>query len=242
MLRGLYRSAAGMLAQAATQDALANNLANTHTSGFKRQIPTVTFSAVWQAQVGERAAARRERLITEYHTDFTQGELHRTEGATDLALDGPDFFVVRTPQGERLTRGGSFHVAPSGELVDASGAVLLGKAGPIRPGAGPWQIREDGTVLAAGQAVDQIRLASRKPSGPPPERLGEALFVARDLTAAPPGETHVLQGWIEQPNLDPVREMVSMIAALRAYEMAQRAVTAQDETLERAINDVGRTR
>ncbi len=231
MLKGLYQAAAGMLARARAQDVNAHNLANAGTAGFRREI------AALQAQrTGTQAAGRGvlpAQFLRSYSmTDLRPGLMEHTGAETDLALDGPGYLVAQTSAGPRLLRGGPLRVNPRGELATLAGDALQGADGnPIRVAGKPWQVREDGSVLSGGAVIGQLQVV--QPSGAL-QRQGGVLFSAA-ATRPVTGGVRVLQGFREHANVEPVKEMVEMIAGMRAYESAQRAVGAQDSSLQQLL-------
>ena len=110
-------------------EVVSHNLANASTLGFKR-----TLLQNWQLRsaqnslVGEPESAQ---YVDVRSHDFNQGSIHETGKDTDLALQGPGFFKVQTPQGVRYTRNGNFRLNPDKQLVTQEGYQVLGKNGPI---------------------------------------------------------------------------------------------------------------
>jgi flagellar basal-body rod protein FlgG len=233
MLRGLYSSAAGMIGQLVQQDVIANNLANVNTSGFKRS--SVSFSALVEqaggagdgAPVSEAAGVSVPLVIPVplARQDTSQGVMGGTVAPTNLAIDGPGYFVVRTPHGDRFTRSGNFRLDTSGRLVAPNGDELLGGKGPIRIPGNDWAIDPDGGIRVGGIVVDKIRI---EPGEGNPKGTGASL------------RGRVIQGRLECSNVNAIQEMVSMIATLRIYEANQRAVQSLDQTLDKVINQTGR--
>lgn len=256
MIRGIYTAATGMLAQQFVQDALANNLANLNTTAFKQDAPT--FRSLHEMALRRYPGASpvgRLGLGSAFDSseiNFAAGPLSSTGNPLDLALNGEGFFVVQTPQGERYARDGRFHVEPAGKgadgkpigyLADAGGKRVMGEKGPIAiPGGAAVAVSEDGSVIAnpkdpsGGTVIDRLKIVAAPPSAFRKE--GGNLFSINATPAAI--KTMVRSGFLEGANLNPVSEMVRMITVQRAYEAAQRAVTAQDETLGRTVNDIAR--
>jgi flagellar basal-body rod protein FlgG len=238
MIRGLYVAAEGMAARQKAQDAIANNLANLNTTGFKADRPA--FATVYERQLyrieGARAlpigALSAGAILHELYTDLQQGALTTSGNPLDVAIDGVGFFAVQTPQGIRYTRNGAFQLDASGTLVTRAGSPVLGEGNqPIRaPRNATVQIGEDGSVLANGT------------------RVGRLLIVQGELAKAPDGDfigaaqpvanSRVVAGALETSNVSMVREMVTMIELIRAYETHQKIIHAHDETLGRAINEL----
>jgi flagellar basal-body rod protein FlgF len=146
------------------RDAIANNLANLNTTGFKADRPA--FATVYERQLyrveGTRAqpigALSAGAILRELYTDSQQGALTTTGNPLDAAIDGAGFFAVQTAQGVRYTRNGAFQLDASGTLTTRAGNPVLGENNqPIRvPPNATVQIGEDGSVLANGTRVARL--------------------------------------------------------------------------------------
>lgn len=256
MIRGLYAAASGMLAGLVRQDAVANNLANVNTPGYKRDVAvTAAFPSVllrrlagpafggylgWGrggpvlGRVGLGAAVAGTIPVLE------PGQMRATGVDTDLAIEGDGWFRVETARGERYTRQGNLRRDAEGRLVTAAGDPILGEAGPITVGPGTFEVDAGGGVWVDGEKVGRLSLVRLDAAAL--EREGAGLYRLAD--GAPPPEpasgATVRQGYLEGANVDLVGTMVEMLAVFRAYEASQKAVTAADNVLGRAVNDIGR--
>lgn len=211
--------------------AVANNMANSSTAGFRRE--GVVFAEHMTA-LGEGAtlsmAGARGREI-----DLSPGSLSQTGGRLDLALERDGFFMVQTPQGPRLTRAGAFMASAEGELVNADGHPVLddGQAAiALPPGTRDIGVGPDGTISADGQAVGRIGVFEQ----PDPSRLrheGGTLFAAEGAEPLP--DAVVRQGFLEESNVDPVLEIARMIEVQRAYELGQSFLDGEDQRIRAAI-------
>ncbi|HOM82634.1 MAG TPA: flagellar hook-basal body protein [Armatimonadota bacterium] len=227
MVKGLYASASGMVAEITRQEVIANNLAHASSSGFQRQL--ASFRAT--APVGGTSPAGplplepgvREASVT---TDYSPGTVISTGNPLDVALDGDGFFVIRAPGGLLYTRDGGFRVGPEGRLETQDGDPVLGREGEIIVGRGPVTIAADGTVYSNGVPTGRLQVVEF------PEGAGGEIRVVE----AP----RVLSGYREGSNVNTVREMAAMIAGYRHYEANQRAIQMQDRTLEQAAGEVAR--
>lgn len=251
MIRGMYLAGQGMLLQRRHMDVITNNIANADTTGFKReQLVSHSFDSVMISRVNDARYNGRPQDVGRMHLgtqvdqkfiNFAQGALEGTERTTDLALIGDVFFVLETPAGERFTRAGAFHIDDLGYLVDGNGNLLLGLAGPINVGSLDFHVDQFGTVRVDGVTVDTIRLVTFE-DNESLRKEGSNLFTSLEEPLDAPAEFRVLQGFLENSNVDVAREMVDMITTFRAYETAQRILQMQDETLARAVNDIARLR
>jgi len=163
LIRGWYTAASGMRAQQWRLDAVANNLANVDTDGYKRDVAAfkafpelllrrqdddgvyhIPFGSADAAPIIGKMGMGVE--LNELYTCFEQGALKETTSDFDLAMDGKGFFAVATPYGERYTRNGSFVLGKEGYLETKEGYPVLGENGPIRVRANNFQIDKDGSI------------------------------------------------------------------------------------------------
>jgi len=154
-------AASGLQARMDSLDLLANNLANTSTSGYKadREFYTTYFSP---EASGLDPTVGDSPVVEKRWTDFAQGPLLATGNPTDLALSGSGFFAVNGPNGPLYTRNGSFQISSQGRLVSAEGyPVRLSSGQPldVQPGA-PLQISADGQVAQNGVPLGQLQLVN----------------------------------------------------------------------------------
>lgn len=215
------------------QDVASNNLANVSTDGFK----------------GEKVFARMvdgALPTADAVTDFTPGAITDTGNKYDVAVEGNNFFVAQSPNGERLSRGGALHVDDKGDLVDASGHALLGDHGPIQVSdkggvaPGDLSIGRSGIVTVDGREVGRLRLESI-PDNASLAHEGSGLFVPpQKRTPLGDDTTVVRQGALEQSNVSSVGEMVDMISIQRAFTSVQKAMTTLDATRGIATTELGR--
>jgi flagellar basal body rod protein FlgG len=250
MIYGLYQSAAGMMVNEYRQNVLANNLANAETVGFKRDV--VAFAERQRAsEAGRREGPTNELLeglcggvwLAQTKTDFDEGNLVRSENPLDVALAGPGFLRVAARGQEYLTRDGRMVMDPDGWLVAATdGAAILGRGGqPIRlnPRGGAVSIDEDGRIEQDGATRGRLAVVGVDDA----DRLrktGASRFVAEDaqLGRSP---AKVMSGYTESSGVEPIQELVSMIAASRAYQFNAQMVSLQDASAGRLINVVAST-
>jgi flagellar basal-body rod protein FlgF len=260
MIKGLYTSAAGMLPLDYRQDLVANNLANVNTSGYKQDRAFVhelinadlylnengiastglpprlvnVMPAAYRAAVGDASQ------VIVHRTDFTRGKMEVTGNDLNLAIDGDGFFAIDTPQGEQYTRSGYFSVNADGELVTAEGYTVLGDAGPINVQGGKIIVQNNGNVMVNNEPRGTLRITDfSKPYRM--TKTADNLFIAEAGSAEQEAEDFVIrQGVLEQANTHPIDQMVKMIEILRLFELNQRAIRLQDETLQQAVTQTGR--
>lgn len=217
---------------------IANNIANANTTGFRRE--GVVFSEYMVAldRRGETLAMAnaRGRMV-----DLSAGSMTLTNGQFDLAIEGEGYFLVQTPQGNRLTRAGAFMPNAEGELVNPDGHHLLddGQAPIIVPdGIRHVGVGDDGTITADGLPIGRVGVF-----GPPDpsQMLHEAgtLFTpGTEITAWEEGR--VRQGFLEESNVNPVLEISRMVEVQRAYELGQSFLDGEDQRIRAAITAMTR--
>jgi flagellar basal-body rod protein FlgG len=237
MLSGLNTAAAGMAAQQQRMDAVANDLANANTTGYKHQ--RVGFRDLVYEQTG-RSSAQGVRTgsgaaAVDAGRAFAQGSLQRTDRTLDVAIQGEGFLRVRLADGrDALTRDGGLHIDGNRRLVTATGA-LVQPAITIPEGVAEDQISigADGTVLANRQRVGKLDvLTVRSTQGL--LSIGDNAFVATAASGAPvaaPQATVLSQGALEASNTDMASAMVEMIESQRAFQLASKAITTADEMM-----------
>lgn len=217
---------------------VANNIANANTTGFKAE--GVMFSE-FVASLGPDTdslsmAAARVKL-----TDRTQGTLTQTGGAFDLAIEGHGYFLIDTPEGQRLTRAGSFTPNENGELVTMDGNRVLDAGGApvfVPTGAGPVGIAADGTISAGGTAVGQVGIVA--PTNPEEMRRQTGTLFEAASGFGPALQGRVLQGFVEDSNVNPIAQVSRMIEVQRAYELGQSFLDTEDDRIRGVIQAVGR--
>jgi len=260
MIEGIFISASGMLPKGTQQEAIANNLANVQVPGFKRDSLFLReMQEAKKTQSGDYPDWRINRFEGSW-TDFDQGALKRTGSQLDLAINGKGFFVVKTPDGDQYTRNGTFVRSSEGTLVNVLGHPVLGEGGgeitvpstfeaPIIDAAGNIKGRDElseiDTSLGKLQIVDFPDLYDPNFSAQTPfqkalNKSKDGYFIPQPGVTQVPAESFELaQGFLEESNVSTVLEMVKMIDVFRSYEADQKALQIQDETLDRAVNDVG---
>ena len=213
----------------ARQEAVAHNLANASTPGFK----------------GERVFAKLLEGVgvePQGQIDLRGGGMMDTGRPLDLALDGDGFMVVETPEGERLVRGGSFQMDVTRTLVDANGNPLLGDSGPIMLPEGEFEITPLGEVRVDGATVATLRVDRPNKDAKLWREGGTHFRLEGEAEGVERGEVKVRQGHLEESNVDPVGALVDMIEIQRAYSALQRSVLVVDGVMDRISNDLGRVK
>lgn len=219
-----------MQAQTRRMDAIATNLANQGVSGFKR-FGDATESYEVQGAHGTLWGQRTDRQI-----DWSQGNLNRTGRELDLALFGEGFFAVESPEGERYTRDGEFHLTPEGSLVTSQGWAVAWEVrdGLVDPTGRALTVDGDGNVRQGEVEIGRLKLVDfvdKQALVPGGRGTWSAPAGAQEATV----EAAVQQGSLEESNATSVEEMVSMIETQRHFDVLTRTVAAIQE-LEQRLN------
>jgi flagellar basal-body rod protein FlgF len=218
--------------------ATAHNIANMSTTGFRREEVLFAEMLVDQPDAPGTIAMTAARVR---HSDLSQGALTMTGGRLDFALEGPGFFMIETPEGQRLTRSGAFTRSPEGELVTMDGMRVLDAGGApvfLPPDAASISVAADGTIAADGQPIGQLGMVEVIE----PNRLTRQsglLFVPDDAELVPAEQTRVIQGALEGSNVDPVLEMARMIEVQRGYELGSNFLEREDERIRAVVRTLG---
>ncbi|WCB91357.1 Flagellar basal-body rod protein FlgG [Baekduia alba] len=236
----MYTAAAGMAAQQTRLDAVSSDLANVDTTGYKSA--RVAFRDLVYDDAQGYGAAKGVTIgagsaATSIGRSSAQGALQDTKRTLDVALNGPGFLQVKLADGSKaLTRDGNLEVAPDGRLRLSSGGQVLEPAIKVPAGADPDAIKigSDGSVSYNNVALGQIKIVDV----PAPTGLqggpGNTYVAtkASGATRAADKSTILTQGSLEASNVDEATAMTDMIEAQRAFQMASKAITTQDQVLE----------
>jgi len=229
----LISAASGMKARMESLDMLANNIANSETTGFKADRE---FYNLYQQQLP---------MIENHWTDFGQGSLVATGNPLQLALSGKGFFAVNGADGTVYTRNGNLQILKNNQLATPEGYTVRDvrrKGQPIT--VDPSQtiaIDKTGVVSQGGQAVGQIEIAQTPAAAGAIHKLGQTYFSLADrATAAPAPDTEVIQGNLEQSNVTVADSAMRLVSVMRQFEMLQKAMTVGAQMNKEAIQEVAR--
>ncbi|MGL4395232.1 MAG: flagellar basal-body rod protein FlgF [Hyphomicrobium sp.] len=235
---GLYVGLSGQLALQRRLDAVANNVANSATAGFRAE--EITFESLISRNASEPVAfaSSGETFISR-----RAGETVPTGNPLDIAVQGDAWLAVQTPGGTAYSRDGRMRMMPTGELqtmtgnpiVDESGAPLI-----LSPTGGPPQISQDGRIMQNGKQMGRIGLFTIDPGA----RLTRAdnASVIPDRPAQPVVDfsaTGVVQGFVERANVNSVLEMTNLITLTRSFDAVTKAMTDGETSLRDAIQALG---
>jgi flagellar basal-body rod protein FlgF len=216
---------------------VANNIANLSTTGFRREGVIFAEHVKRLEDAPSLSMARASGRVV----DLSQGELSQTGGSFDFAIRGEGFFLIETPEGERLSRAGHFTPNAEGDLVNPDGMRLLDAGGApvfVPPDAGPVALAPDGTLSANGLPLARIGLWL--PADPTSLRHQQGTLFAADAPEPMQEGGVILQGYLESSNVNPIAELSRMIEVQRAYEMGQKLLDREDERIRNTIQALGR--
>jgi flagellar basal-body rod protein FlgG len=233
VITGLWTSEAGLAIQGLRLDAVADDVANEATPGFKAELVSAVSGPPQYGPLGS-VSFGGGAAVAAVTRDWRQGPLQASGRTWDLAVQGPGFFSVRLADGTvAYTRAGDFMLDAQGTLVDQAGDPVLSTAGtpitvPPSPDGQAPVVRGDGTILVGGKAVAQLGLAAfTNPDGLLPGPNGTWLPGA---TAGAPQTTGTLgtvrQGFLEVSNTDMAAALTEMLDAARSFQFNAAAAAA----------------
>ena len=243
MVNGLYTARNGMMLLQEMMDNTAHNLSNANTTGFKKSL----MASIAQVDIERNDELKlhqdEDHQMSENYIDYSQGSLLRTENPLDLALESSGFFEIETENGIRYTRNGSFTLNGMGYLVTLQGHKVLGEDGqPINlEEASEFHVSASGRVYGNGKEAIKLSIVDFEDKRAELGREGYNLYYSK--TGAEPQQAlnaTVKQGFLESSNVSVIDSMVEMIRFQRNYEANQKSITSTDETLSKAVNDIGR--
>jgi flagellar basal-body rod protein FlgG len=210
-------------------DVVANNLANSQTSGFKKD-----FSHVFATEEGFEVGTA---------VDLTPGDMLATENSLDIAISGAGFFAIQTPAGVRYTRAGNFAVDQDGDLATKDGMKVLSDSdSPINVGQGLASFTDSGAVVVNGAEAGRVKIVTFEDSLAL-EKEGSSRFKWNGDPAAieEVADARIKVGHLEQSNVSPVDEMVHLMSAYREFEAVQRTLkTLMTDMNSKLIQELGR--
>jgi flagellar basal-body rod protein FlgF len=226
MDNGLYQAAGAMRSGERRIEAIAHNLANVSTRGFKRQ---TSFAHAIRSSRGNES-----QVVSGGAPDLSQGPIDITGNPLDLALDGPGWFVVEDPSGRTYTRDGSFHVDDRGTLVTQDGQSVAwnGARGSLRPAGRAVSIDSTGQVRQGDSLIGQLDIVDvDKPATLMQAEAGR--WAAPQGTHEVPAKAQVRQGSVERSNVESMDELVALLSVQRSFESAATTLRTIEQSYTR---------
>lgn len=249
MLRSLYMAGNAMLTNMKRMDVITNNFSNSDTIGYKKdRLISRSFEDMLIARINDRNVVNARRVgplntgihVDEIVTSFAQGPIESTGKKTDLTVKGNGFIVINSPAGERYTRSGSFNIDANGFLVTDEGYFVMGENGPLMIPDSEFVIDKTGAVYINEEYVDTLLIVGFE-NLEDLRKEGDSLYLNSNAgNAFIPPDGELMQGYLEGSNVDLMQETVNMIEVLRNYESNQRIIRMLDDTLGKAVNEIGR--
>ena len=258
MLKEIYTAAMGMLPQQTKLEVTANNIANANTTGFKRE-------AVFERNLLEAKQnlnnvpgdVEQDDAPLGTYVDFSKGSFNQTDNPLDLAIENQNgFFVLQDEAGNSFySKAGHFKLSTDGTIQAMDGKSLMGLSGDLSVSGGftksesgvnnskelNLRIAENGDVFLNDTNIGTVQVAGiDNPESL--KKVSDNAFEAREDTIVnviPQEEVALRQGWLENSNVDVIKEMVSMIELQRAFEAGSKVIQANNETLDKTIT-IGR--
>lgn len=251
MVRGLYTAYTGLMNQQYRLDTITNNLANSATTGYKKEGATAqAFDEMFAIKVRDGSEDYIDKRIGkmslgvkigENYTDYTQGNLRQTENTFDVAIAGDGFFEISFTnkadvQSYKYTRDGSFTLTREGFLVTKDGDFVQGQNGNIQISTtAEVVIDEQGNIIENGEITDRLKVVDFEDYNYL-KKYGENMYDKVEGYTEKEADYGIEQGYLEMSNSNVISEMVEMITITRAFETNQKFVQAADETLEKDVN------
>ena len=248
----LYENASALRGLEQYQNVIANNIAASHVSGFKKV--AVSFEAV---EGGEIARSTHDRLRNEMpgsfpvmknQVDFNEGELKETHNPLDMAVRGDGFFALMNTNGEAVyTRDGQHYINAEGVMVNSMGHEFSDAGGnniQTIPGGGELIIDKSGQIFQGEQNIGQVGVFVFDDPLMELQKVGGG-FVAKEEGIEPeladPEKFTLMQGYLEDSNVSAIEEMIGLIEVSRAHEANQKMISTFDENIGKAIGTLGQT-
>jgi len=224
-------------------DVIANNLANMNTKGFKAE-KMVFVEHLVRSKGGEEPFNNKVSYSRDIATrrDMAEGQLESTGNPLDLALSGEGFFVLQTEQGDIYTRNGRFQLDSTGQLVNQKGMPVLSDNNQpffFTPEDGKVSIARDGSVSTKNGDIGKLAVVTFE--NMQDLRPGaDSQFITEEIPTAV-DEPNVIQGMLEQSNINPILEMANMINVQRSYEGVKGFLEKENERVQRMVRELAKS-
>lgn len=254
MNRGLYTAAVGMMSQMNKMDIISNNIANSNTIGFKKDVDiTQSFSEELMYRLNDKTSLLNSNkkiggvnlgnFVSEVYTDFSTGSFEETDNQYNIAINGEGFFTISyyTNDGEstqKYTRDGYFMLDNERFLVNSEGYKVLGENGEIQIPDGDITISENGYIYCNGEYVDKLKIINVS-NLESLRKIGDNLYNSTEETNFSDFTGSIMQNYLERSNVNVVEEMVKIINLSRVYEANSQMIKTQDSVMQKAVSQIG---
>lgn len=238
MESSLYVAAAAQRNMQKQLTVIANNIANMNTAGYRTE--SVDFKSLISRTSSEDV---HYPTVAKLYTSLEQGTLEQTGNPLDVAISGDAWFSINTPSGPAYTRDGRFKVTAFGELQTLDGNAVLDAGGaPIQldPRNGAPEIAPDGRILENGRPVGNLGIFQISQDSMIGRYSNSAIFTDRPGVPIAAGTNNsVNQGFIENSNVNPMKELASLIAITKTFNNASTMIERTDSAISKAVNELG---
>lgn len=226
----IYVALSRQMALRSQMDVIANNVANMSTTGYRGQ--NMVFTEYVEKAQREDATKDDLSFVLDYghYQNTAPGAMKRTKNPLNVAVQGPGYMGVQTPDGVMYTRNGDFQINVNGELVTGTGQPVANDGGGtinIPKNAAHVSISEDGTISTDQGEAGRLMLVEFE-NVQQLEATGNGLYKT-DAAAGPAQESRLIQGMLEGSNVNPVLEMTRMIDVLRSYQATQNMLNGEHD-------------
>ncbi len=246
---GLYQSAASLAALERWQDNVSQNITSAQTTGYRKR--TIEFSTETAGEIHPKSHSKLRSDSgmpavfpkTSAGINFISGETMPTRRELDIAIQGDGFFEVQLPDGGRgYTRSGEFRLRPDRTLVTSGGLEVLSDTGTpfvLLPGGGQITVNQDGSIFQGTASLGKFSVQKFANTAGLIPTAGGMFTAGADARMIPVEEPDLMQGYLEQSNVQPLREMVDLVVIARAYEANQKMITTIDQQMQKALEALG---
>ncbi|SFC61768.1 flagellar hook-basal body complex protein [Clostridium uliginosum] len=258
MIRGLYTSVSGLITLQNDEQTVTNNIANVNNNGYKKNVLTKqSFEDVMvtnrQNMSGNKHVANKLGnlnlgvKVNDIKAIFTQGSFKTTDSTTDFGIDGRGFFTVQRGNERLFTRCGEFKVDQQGYLITTNGDKVLGKNNttgaeePIYVGSDKFSLDSNNTLQSTTGGSTYTLLTADFKDYNELKQVGDNYYYKANNPIYN-AKVNVRQSVLETSNVNPTEEMVKLIEIKRQFETNQKFVSMQDETIQKAANEIGAVR
>ncbi|MEA5010144.1 MAG: flagellar hook-basal body protein [Angelakisella sp.] len=245
MLSGFYTAASGMLLQQRTLNVLSNNMANVQTPGFRveRVVSTTFKEALVQRTEGMNkqiiGSATPVKIIEDVPSNFDPSSLENTGRPFDIAINGEGYFNIQVGEQQMLTRNGNFDMDEEGYLVLRGAGRVLGEDGPIQVETSAFYVAPDGTIYDdENREIDKLLVTYPQEDAQLNKFINGLYTIDNPELNAPVEDATIMQGTIEQSNIDLNREYTLVMEAQRAFQACSTALRLVDEMNQKTASQI----
>jgi len=221
-------------------ETISQNMANIATTGYKRAIPVADAFNVAMQRADPATAGQATSPATTLRSliDLSTGPIKQTGKPLDIAITGEGYFELNTPDGPAFSRAGDFRLDNAGRLVSQAGFAVQGIGGDIVLNGPNATIDHAGHIVQGGETVAQIKIV-KFPVNTILIKTAAGLLRPAENQNAEEVAPELQVGYLENSNVTPMREMVSMMETTRHFEAAQKLFQGYDDMLGTAIQKLG---